>query len=95
MTHKEFIFWLKGIADSSTTPPTKKTWKIIQDKLNQIKGEETEEDKQPEIYIKTLKGIPKHVIDDLDFRIDDKYLLQLGDRDIPLLEADDGLEEYR
>ena len=51
--------------------------------------------KQPEIYIKTLKGIPNHVIDDLDCRIDDKYLLQLGDRDIPLLEADDGLEEYR
>ena len=42
-----------------------------------------------------MKGIPKHVMDDLDLRIDDKYLLQLSDRDIPLLEADDGLEEYR
>ena len=51
--------------------------------------------KKPEIYIKTLKGIPKHVMDDLDLRIDDKYLLQIGDRDIPPLEADDGLEEYR
>lgn len=51
--------------------------------------------KKPEIYIKTLKGIPKHVMDDLDLRIDDKYLLQLSDRDIPPLEADDGLEEYR
>jgi len=39
--------------------------------------------KKPEVYIKTLKGIPKHVMDDLDSRIDDKYLLQLGDRNIP------------
>mgnify|MGYP003152635599 CR=1 FL=1 len=59
MTHKEFIFWLKGIADSSATPPTKKTWKIIQDKLNQIKGEETEEDKQPEIYIQPTNPQPQ------------------------------------
>ena len=51
--------------------------------------------KKPEIYIKTLKGIPRHVMDDLDFRIDDKYLLQLGDRDIPPLKASDGLEEFR
>ena len=51
--------------------------------------------KKPEVYIKTLKGIPRYVMDDLDLRIDDKYLLQLGDRDIPPLEADDVLEEYR
>tara|TARA_B100000287_G_C20269077_1_gene637186 strand:+ start:394 stop:618 length:225 start_codon:yes stop_codon:yes gene_type:complete len=39
MTHKEFTFWLKGIMDVNDSKPTKKIWKLIQDKLKQVEDE--------------------------------------------------------
>jgi len=36
MKSNEFIFWLKGIMDSTQFMPTKKTWDIITDKLKEI-----------------------------------------------------------
>lgn len=29
MTNKEFIFWLKGIVDTTDSKPSKKIWKLI------------------------------------------------------------------
>ena len=50
MTHKEFIFWLKGIVDTTDSKPSKKIWKLIQDKLKTV--EETDfEEKMPDVYI--------------------------------------------
>tara|TARA_R110000824_G_scaffold90592_1_gene221176 strand:- start:156 stop:371 length:216 start_codon:yes stop_codon:yes gene_type:complete len=37
MTEKEFIYWLKGIVDSTDFMPTKKTWDTIVDKLKEVK----------------------------------------------------------
>ena len=37
MTANEFVFWLKGIMDSTEFMPTKKTWDIIQDTLKEVK----------------------------------------------------------
>ena len=34
MTEKEFVYWLRGIMDSTEFMPTKKTWDTIQDKLS-------------------------------------------------------------
>ena len=39
MTEKEFIYWLKGIMDSTQFMPTKKTWDTIQDKLKEVKDD--------------------------------------------------------
>jgi hypothetical protein len=40
MTEKEFIYWLKGIMDSTQFMPTKKTWDTIQDKLKEVNEDE-------------------------------------------------------
>ena len=37
MTANEFIFWLKGIVDSTQFMPTKKTWDTIQETLKEVK----------------------------------------------------------
>ena len=37
MTTNEFVFWLKGIVDSTQFMPTKKTWDIIQETLKKVK----------------------------------------------------------
>ena len=37
MTANEFIFWLKGIVDSTQFMPTKKTWDVIQETLKEVK----------------------------------------------------------
>ena len=37
MTSNEFVFWLKGIVDSTTFMPTKSTWDIITDTLKEVK----------------------------------------------------------
>tara|TARA_B100002019_G_C21248131_1_gene589494 strand:- start:585 stop:848 length:264 start_codon:yes stop_codon:yes gene_type:complete len=37
MTSNEFVFWLKGIVDSTTFMPTKATWDIITDTLKEVK----------------------------------------------------------
>tara|TARA_Y100000034_G_C6762011_1_gene339463 strand:+ start:152 stop:403 length:252 start_codon:yes stop_codon:yes gene_type:complete len=37
MTANEFVFWLKGIVDSTQFMPTKKTWDIIQETLKEVK----------------------------------------------------------
>lgn len=37
MTANEFVFWLKGIVDSTQFMPTKKTWDVIQDTLSAVK----------------------------------------------------------
>jgi len=37
MTANEFVFWLKGIVDSTQFIPTKKTWDMIEDTLNTVK----------------------------------------------------------
>ena len=36
MKANEFIFWLRGIMDSTQFMPTKKTWDTITDKLKEI-----------------------------------------------------------
>jgi hypothetical protein len=58
MTHKEFIFWLKGISDSNPDKPSKKMWKLIQDKLKKVKEKEVVEEKQPDIYIQPTNPQP-------------------------------------
>ena len=50
MTHKEFTFWLKGIMDANDSEPSKKVWKLIQDKLKKVKDNDFEE-KIPDVYI--------------------------------------------
>jgi len=37
MNSNEFVFWLKGIVDSTTFMPTKATWDIISDRLKEVK----------------------------------------------------------
>ena len=34
----------------------------------------------PEVYIKGLAGLPKHIIDDLAFRVGSKYVVRVRDR---------------
>jgi hypothetical protein len=36
MDSNEFVFWMKGIVDSTEFMPTKKTWDIITDKLQEV-----------------------------------------------------------
>ena len=38
MTEKEFVYWLRGIMDSTDFMPTKKTWDTIQDKLKEVES---------------------------------------------------------
>jgi hypothetical protein len=37
MNSNEFVFWLKGIVDSTDSPPTKKTWDKIIKILDTVK----------------------------------------------------------
>jgi len=41
MKTNEFIFWLKGIMDSTQFMPTKKTWDTITDKLKEVETSDT------------------------------------------------------
>jgi len=41
MKTNEFIFWLKGIMDSTQFMPTKKTWDTITDKLKEVDSSDT------------------------------------------------------
>ena len=51
MTEKEFIYWLKGIMDSTDFMPTKKTWDTIQEKLKEVKDEEINAQQYPYVVI--------------------------------------------
>ena len=51
MTEKEFIYWLRGIVDSTEFMPTKKTWDTIQDKLKEVNEEEWFSKQYPTIII--------------------------------------------
>jgi len=51
MTEKEFIYWLRGIVDSTEFMPTKKTWDTIQDKLKEVNEEEWFSKQYPPIII--------------------------------------------
>tara|TARA_R110002051_G_scaffold305895_1_gene376185 strand:- start:6937 stop:7203 length:267 start_codon:yes stop_codon:yes gene_type:complete len=37
MTSNEFVFWLKGIVVSNTLIPTKATWDLISETIQQVK----------------------------------------------------------
>jgi len=37
MNTNEFVYWLKGIVDSTQFIPTKKTWDLIEDTLKEVK----------------------------------------------------------
>ena len=39
MNTNEFVYWLKGIVDSTQFIPTKKTWDVIADTLKEVKLE--------------------------------------------------------
>jgi hypothetical protein len=42
MNSNEFIYWLRGIVDSTTFMPTKKTWDIIVEVMNTVKLSKTD-----------------------------------------------------
>ena len=53
MKEKEFIFWMKGIVDSTQFMPDKSTWDLICDELKKIDTEGN-----PNDCVKTLIGEP-------------------------------------
>jgi len=42
MTPREFIFWLKGIDVGASGHPYEGTWKLIQEKLSEVKMEDSQ-----------------------------------------------------
>ena len=42
MNSNEFVFWLKGIVDSTDFMPTKKTWDLIVDVMSTVKTNKKE-----------------------------------------------------
>jgi hypothetical protein len=57
MTEKEFIYWLKGIVDSTEFMPTKKTWDTIQEKLKKVKDDDMCT-QQPYVVINPTPVVP-------------------------------------
>ena len=53
MKEKEFIFWMRGIVDSTQFMPDKSTWDLICDKLKEIDTEDN-----PTDGVKTLISEP-------------------------------------
>ena len=53
MKEKEFIFWMRGIVDSTQFMPDKSTWDLICDKLKEIDTEDNTTD-----CVKTLISEP-------------------------------------
>lgn len=42
MNSNEFVYWLKGIVDSTDFMPTKKTWDLIVDVVDTVKTNKKE-----------------------------------------------------
>jgi hypothetical protein len=57
MTSNEFVYWLKGIVDSTQFMPTKKTWDIIQDTLKDVKFDKKKERPLDGAVIKRLQDL--------------------------------------
>jgi hypothetical protein len=57
MTANEFVFWLKGIMDSTQFMPTKKTWDIIQDTLKEVKFDKKKDTPLDGAVIKRLHDL--------------------------------------
>ena len=57
MTSNEFVFWLKGIVDSTTFIPTKATWDIISDTLKEVKLSKKERAPLDDAVVKRLTDI--------------------------------------
>ena len=57
MTTNEFVFWLKGIVDSTQFMPTKKTWDIIQETLKKVKLDKNQQRPFDGAVIKRLQDL--------------------------------------
>jgi hypothetical protein len=57
MTSNEFVFWLKGIRDSTTFIPTKSTWDMISETLDKVKLNKKEKAPLDDAVIKRLTDI--------------------------------------
>jgi hypothetical protein len=70
MTPREFIFWLKGIDVGISGHPYEGTWKLIQEKLDEVKMEDGSSRIIPSIDLPVLDppkvppspGIPPEII---------------------------------
>ena len=60
MNANEFIFWLKGIVDSTQFMPTKKTWDKIIDVVKEVKLDKNKPSPRDKAVVKRLTelGIP-------------------------------------
>ena len=57
MTSNEFVFWLKGIVDSTPFMPTKDTWDKISDTLKTVKLNKKESSPLDSAVIRRLTDI--------------------------------------
>lgn len=57
MTSNEFVFWLKGIVDSTPFIPTKNTWDKISDMLEKVKLNKKEDAPLDSAVIRRLTDI--------------------------------------
>jgi hypothetical protein len=57
MNTNEFVYWLKGIVDSTQFIPTKKTWDLIEDTLKEVKLDKKKNTPRDEAVTTRLKNL--------------------------------------